>query len=77
MPAEPSPLEQKLVVAWKRWVRSPEIKELVMEKERVLAAFVEGEGMTSNELHDRITDLTRRGVGIEQAVRLSVMRLNG
>lgn len=67
-----SPLEQALVVAWKRWERSPEERQYVEEVERVLDAFCEGEDIATHELHDKITKLRRNRVGIEYAVRIAV-----
>lgn len=71
-----SPLEQRLVVSWRRWERDKENREKVMDKEAILAAFCEGEEMKTNRLHDRITNARRSGLSVEVAVRLGVIGLN-
>lgn len=70
-----SPLEHKLVIAWRVWERSKENPAAVEEKERLLEAYCDGERITTHQLHDRITDKRRRGMRIEDAVRLSVIGL--
>lgn len=71
-----SPLEQRLVVSWRRWERDKENRERVVDKEAILAAFCEGEPLTTNRLHDRITNARRSGLSVEVAVRLGVIGLN-
>lgn len=71
-----TPLEQRLVIAWRRWERSPESRENVLDKEAILSAFCEGEELRTNQLHDKITELRRAGVKLETAIRIGVVGLS-